>query len=259
MKPLFYDERGGGPAIVFLHGFCESREIWKDFVQSISERFRTIALDLPGFGNSPSLDSGFTIDDVADQVAISLQDMRLYDAFIVGHSLGGYVALSLAERYPHLTKGLSLFHSTVYADSEEKQENRNKVIRFVSEHGVRAYVDTFVPGLFFDKSGPGVNETHAIAVQTSEETLISFLKAMRDRPDRFEWWKKSDLPKLLIAGREDSIVPLAASRDMSKIGRNLQYFELEKTAHMGFFEAKQDSQQIIARFTDALFFDKQDK
>ena len=185
-------------------------------------------------------------------------DLDLKEAFVVGHSLGGYVALSLAERHPQKLTAIGLFHSTVFADSDEKKENRDKVARFVRDHGVRPYVETFVPGLFFDKSGPGVAETFRIAERTDQETLVAYLRAMRDRPDRSLWWEKSEIPKLVIAGKEDSIIPLKATREMCSHAPYLTLFELEKTAHMGFFEAKNESQSILTRFAEALFPDKVD-
>ncbi len=219
-------DKGNGPALVFLHGFCESLEIWKEFVPVFNDRFRTLTVDLPGFGTSPSLKSGFTIDDVADEVNTLMKKINVSGAVIIGHSLGGYVALSLAERYESDVRGICLFHSTVFPDSEEKKENRNKVAKFVKDHGVLAYVDTFVPGLFMNKKGAGVAKTHRIASQTDQGTLTGYLIAMRDRPDRSEWWKKANTRKLVIAGKEDTIVPIATSRQMAGIGRNLQYFEL---------------------------------
>jgi len=249
-------DKGNGPPLIFLHGFCESLEIWNDFTPAFSDKFRTVAIDLPGFGASSSLAREFTIDQVGDAVHTWLKKNQLSDFIIIGHSLGGYVALSLAERHGANVKGICLFHSTVFPDSDEKKENRNKVAKFVREHGVLPYVDTFVPGLFADKKDAAIATTHRIAARTDQATLTGYLAAMRDRPDRSDWWKKAEIRKLVIAGTQDTLVPIEGSREMAQIGRNLQYFELEKTAHMGFFEAKNDSQLIITRFADALFFDK---
>ncbi len=258
MSSIYHDEQGAGRAIIFLHGFCESREIWSDFVKPLAENFRILIPDLPGFGKSPLLAAGFTIDDVADEIVKWIGDIHLKDAFVVGHSLGGYVALSLAERHPEKISAIGLFHSTVFADSDEKKESRDKVSRFVNEHGVLPYVETFVPGLFFDKSGPGVEETFGIAKRTNQQTLIAYLRAMRDRPDRSLWWRKSKIQKLVIAGKEDTIIPLKTSREMCSHVPSLALFELEKTAHMGFFEAKNESQSILTRFAEGFFSDNSD-
>jgi pimeloyl-ACP methyl ester carboxylesterase len=256
MTSLFLQEQGSGQPIVFIHGFCETHEIWKEFVTPFITSYRVITLDLPGFGSSELLSTPFTIDDVGDAVAETLEHHNISDAAIIGHSLGGYVALSLAKNHSSLLKGLGLFHSSAFADSEEKKENRNKVIESVKNYGALPFIDTFVPGLFFDKSNAALKKVYAIASKTRSETIINYTVAMRDRPDSSQMWTKSDLPKLLISGREDTSIPAQISRELGEIGHNLRFIELEKTGHMGFFEAETECQLTIKSFTDELFSDK---
>ena len=251
MSALLYSkEEGQGKTLLFLHGFCETHEIWNDFVKPLGSAFRIITIDLPGFGRSESLPTPFGIDDVGHAIGQWLIERQLTDAVVIGHSLGGYVSLSLLEYYPQQVGRLVLFHSTIFADTAEKKENRNKVIDFVSRHGVEAYVDTFVPGLFFDPTAPAVGGVHQLAAGTKKSTLISYTLAMRDRPDRSSIWKNSDIPKLIIAGMEDKLIPLETSQKMSKMAKNTHLLELKKTGHMGFFEAKTESRQAIAGFAD---------
>jgi pimeloyl-ACP methyl ester carboxylesterase len=257
MSPLLYSrEEGEGPTLLLLHGFCETHEIWNDFTEPLARQFKVIALDLPGFGQSEILPGTFTIDDVGDAVANWLKERHLGKATTIGHSLGGYVALSLAKNHPQLVSGLGLFHSTVFADSDEKKENRDKVIAFVRKNGVQPFIDTFVPGLFLDKSHPMIEVAHRIAMGTKPETLISYSKAMRDRPDRSSTWQNDAIPKLMIAGADDVLVPMNTSREMAKMAKNLSFFELRNAAHMGFFEAKTECQEIIRGFTYELQFNK---
>lgn len=257
MSPLLYSrEEGEGSTLLLLHGFCETHEIWSGFTGPLAEHFRVIALDLPGFGQSESLPLPFTIDDVGHAVAKWLKERHLDKVVVIGHSLGGYVALSLAENYPQLVSGLGLFHSTIFADSEEKKENRNKVIAFVQKNGVQPFIDTFVPGLFLDKSHPMMDIVYKIASRTKQETLISYSQAMRDRPDRSSTWQNDVIPKLMIAGADDALVTVNTSREMAKMSKNLSFFELRNVAHMGLFEAKTECQEIIKRFTYGLQFNK---
>ncbi len=239
--------------MVFIHGFCETHEIWNDFIKPFTRSFRVITLDLPGFGNSELLPSPFTVDEVGEAVANVLNKNKVNDAIVIGHSLGGYVTLSLAGHHPNLVSAIVLFHSSAFSDSEEKKENRNKVIESISKYGALPFIDTFVPGLFFDKSNASIKKVYAIASKTKSETLISYTRAMRDRPDRREMWIKNDLPKLLIAGTEDTSIPVQISREMAEIGANLRFYELKNTGHMGFFEAEKECQLIITSFTDDLF------
>ena len=169
--------------------------------------------------------------------------------------MGGYVALSLAERHASLIKGIGLFHSTSFADTEEKKENRNKAISFVKKNGVQPYIDTFVPGLFFDKKDPALPEVHRIASQTKAESLIGYLKAMRDRPDRSVILQNPEIIKFLIAGTVDTLIPIESVRKMAEIGQKCSLFELSGVGHMGLFEAKTECQEIIRDFASILFSD----
>lgn len=253
MSTLFFREEGGGRPLVFLHGFCETHEIWKDFITPISVHHRVITPDLPGFGKSEMGGDPFTIDQVADLVTDWLKENKIHKSIVIGHSLGGYVTLSLMARHPKLFTGFGLFHSNAFADSEEKKESRNKVMEFVRKNGVQPYIDTFVPGLFFDKALPAVGRVHAIASQTKLQTLLGYLQAMRDRPDRSQILLKSEIPKFLIAGVQDTLIPIQSSREMTKMAKNCVSYELENVAHMGFFEAKTECQLIITRFTEQVF------
>ncbi len=253
MRPLFFKDQGSGPSLVFLHGFCETNEIWDEFVNPFTKDFRVITIDLPGFGKSQLLPTPFTIDQVGDAVAATLGSSKISDCVIIGHSLGGYVALSLLQNHPELIKGLGLFHSSAFADPEEKKANRNKVIEFVKKHGALPFLDTLVPSLFFDKRSPFIETTFRIAAQTESISIQEYSAAMRDRPDRSALWKASPITKLLIAGIEDAVIPMKTSLELADMARNVSFQKLEKTGHMGFFESKWESQEMIKRFTYQVF------
>jgi pimeloyl-ACP methyl ester carboxylesterase len=256
MSPLFVYEEGRGPNLILLHGFCETHEIWNDFVKPLSSQFHVLMPDLPGFGRSAPLPSPFTIDDVGEAIAAWLTEQEITSSIVIGHSLGGYVALSLAVNHPGLLKGFGLFHSTSFADSPEKKENRNRVVEFVRKNGAAPFIETFVPGLFFDKSHPAIAGVYRIASQTSPQAIIGYSEAMRDRPDRSSMLAENEVPKLLLAGREDTLVPLHTSREMAEKSKNCRFYEFPETAHMGFFEAKTGCQMAIKSFAEQVFFNK---
>jgi pimeloyl-ACP methyl ester carboxylesterase len=208
--------------------------------------------DLPGFGNSKSLSDPFTINDVAAVVLDWLQELGITNAIFIGHSLGGYVALALAEYSPALVKGFCLFHSTAFPDSEERKETRTKVMRFVKAHGALPFIETFVPGLFYDKNNVAIPIVFEIAAQTNANAIISYSLAMRERPGRMELLQKSEIPKLIIAGIEDTLIPIKTAREMAKLARNCTFLELRKTGHMGIFEAENECKTATTRFAYSL-------
>lgn len=248
MSSIFFREAGSGPALVFLHGFCDTHEFWTDFVAPLEKDFRVLLPDLPGFGRSEMLPLPFTIDQVGDALATWISDQHGDRAFVVGHSLGGYVALSMLERHEALLSGIALFHSTPQADTPERKAVRNKVIDFVNTHGVTPYVDTLVPGLFADPANPNIELTRARMLGTKLETLTGYAAAMRDRPDRSYLFTSSGLPKLVIGGARDTLIALDDLKILIRTATNSSLFEVQEAAHMGVFEAKSECQAAISRF-----------
>lgn len=175
---------------------------------------------------------------------------------IVGHSLGGYVALAVAALQPDLLAGICLFHSTPYADSEERRKTRKKVMAFVRKNGVAPFVNTFVPGLFLDPGHPQMAATRQRAMTTSQDTLIGFSQAMSNRPDRIGMLLKSALPTLIIAGKADPIISAESLKKLAGMNKNCLFYELPGVAHMGIFEAEKQCQDMISRFATKVFFNK---
>ncbi len=248
MSSIYFREIGSGPPLVFLHGFCDSHELWADFIGEFASSHRVLTPDLPGFGRSPELPVPFSIDDVGDEITEWIKKLGLERPKIIGHSLGGYVALSLLARHKEQISGIGLFHSTPFADTLERKKIRQKVIQFVQLNGIEPFIETFVPGLFADKLNPHIESTRQRALATKKEALLSYSVAMRDRTDQSELALRSTLPLLIIAGAHDPLIPIEDLRKFAKINQKCTFFELPEAAHMGIFEAKKLCQAIISRF-----------
>lgn len=247
MARIHCRELGNGFPLVFIHGFCETSEVWADFADRFGHEFHVIVLDLPGFGKSEALPAPFTLEGVAQQLIDFLASKNIDHYCLIGHSLGGYVSLAMAALQPNAVHSVVLFHSTALDDSTEKKENRNKVIDFVRANGVAPFVETFIPGLFYDKSHPAISTLHQIANQTDKNTLISYTQAMRDRPSRIQLIQDYKKPTLLLGGQFDPIIPASSLQDLAaKSGAEVAF--LDKTAHMGMLEAPIEAYRIIYQF-----------
>ena len=253
MNSIYYEEHGEGSVLVFLHGFCETRDIWENIIAYLSTNFKVITLDLPGFGKSPLLKSSFTINEVGHTLIEFLEFWGIQKSVIVGHSLGGYVALALAEERPDMVEGLCLFHSTAQADSDQKKLNRNKVMAFVETNGVQPFIETFVPGLFFQKNQEIIDKVYKIASKTSKKTLLAYSRAMRDRPDMTHFLKSFPNRVLFVAGEQDSIISTVALQEQSKLTPNGNLIVLQETGHMGMFEDVKGSVKLIKGFAKSCF------
>lgn len=234
---IFFCERGEGNPVVLIHGFCETHEIWNGFDKKLSKYGRVISIDLPGFGNSPLPHGPLTVDLIGGILLNWLKEKHIEEPVLVGHSLGGYIVLAMAARDPEYCKKLVLFHSSVFADSDEKKANRDKVIDFVTKNGVDPFIQTFVPSLFYNKTHPEVERIRAISTQTSAITLVEYTIAMRDRPSREEFLGKYPYTMLILAGDKDEIIPLDLSKKMASIASKSIFIALPDTGHMGMIES----------------------
>lgn len=250
MSSIHFFEKGSGQPVVLIHGFCEIGAMWEDFAQELSQDFRVLCCDLPGFGKTPLFQAHISLEEVAVLLEEWLEENGVENPIIIGHSLGGYVALAMLELMGSRIKGIGLFHSTAFADDKEKKAMRNRAIRFLKKNGVDKFVTSFVPPLF--------SEAHRIqfkyeidraieqAHQSTLEGLIAFTEAMRDRKNRFEVLKSFQGPKLMIAGTEDGAVKIEASRRQKEAFTD--YFELEGTGHMGMIEERDKTLGILRFF-----------
>ncbi|WP_192823168.1 alpha/beta fold hydrolase [Rufibacter sp. LB8] len=256
-SPLAYTDAGTGPTLVFLHGFCESKELWTDFVKPLTHHFRIIALDLPGHGQS-ALPGDFSMEAQAQQVQETLQALGVDKFLLVGHSMGGYVSLAFAEQFPEQLLGLCLFHSSALADTAEKKESRDKTISFIEKHGVEKFMETFVGPLFAEGNREScktaIEKMQAIGKATPQATITGCLKAMRDRQDRTHVLKDTALPVLFLAGKEDAAVPLEAVLQQCHLPQNSMVYFLGGVGHMGIFEKTAATRLAILKFSETLTF-----
>lgn len=249
---LEYNDSGNGFPLVLIHGFCESRTIWKYGEKELATRYRIIVPDLPGFGESRLEDPEVSMEFFAEKLRELLDDLKIDQCVMVGHSLGGYVALAFAEKYEQRLKGFGLFHSTAFADTEEKKENRNKTIAFIEKHGVPLFAQSFVAPLFSlrnrDRLKTEIEELIQVASSSSEAGVLETTKAMRDRPDRTHVLKQSSLPVLFVAGKKDGSVPLEKSLEQCHLPKHSIVHFLAETGHMGMIESKAETIKILLNY-----------
>ena len=250
MTNIFFRSVGSGPTLILLHGFPFSSELWNtEFLEILSSDFTVIMPDLPGFGNSKILGRAFSIEDVASHMNSWCDVHRFRDSVIIGHSLGGYVALSMVGLKPGNFRGLGLFHSTAFPDSDERKRSRNKAIEFVRSNGALAFTSNFLQPLFADKHHREVGRVTEIAGKTSEATITGYMAAMRDRPDLTGVIRDFDGSTLMIGGDADPGIPVEIVRELASMAANCETHILAGMAHMSMAEMPQDTASIIAEFT----------
>lgn len=246
-----YTVIGKGQPVLFIHGFGETGVIWKNQVDFFTEELEMIVPDLPGSGESGAIDD-MTIEGMADIIYAILKQEKKEALPVIGHSMGGYIALALAEKYPTAISKLGLFHSTAYADSEEKKETRRKGIAFIQEHGAFEFLKTTSPNLFApttksEKQGL-IAEFIAGLNNFSPQALVSYYNAMMARPDRTEVLKTAPYPILFIMGKHDTAVPLADNLKLCSLPEKAYIEILKNSGHMGMLEEPEASNKALADF-----------
>lgn len=250
-RSLFYRSLGEGIPVVLLHGFAEDGEIWSSQVTYLQQSCRLIIPDLPGSGRS-ELNDDVSIEAMAEAVNAVVAEEKITDLIIIGHSMGGYVTLAYAEKFPDLVKAFGLFHSTAYADSEDKKATRIKNITFIESHGSHEFLKQSIPGLF----SSNFKDTHPeIVVQLIDRyktfdsrSLAAYHQAMIHRTDKTGVLKKSTKPVLFIMGKHDNAVPFNDSLQLCHLPALSYIHILEQSGHMGMLEETQKSNQALQHF-----------
>ncbi|TAF63395.1 MAG: alpha/beta hydrolase [Cytophagales bacterium] len=255
MTALVYATQGKGQVVLLLHGFCENNTLWQNYMKHLAKRYRVIALDLPGFGASEDLlNHPTTLTQIAEQINEFLQTLEIEKAIFIGHSLGGYVSLAFAEKYPEKVQGIGLFHSTALPDSDEKKKNRDNLIKIVNKKGTAEFMRNFVDDLFYDPRKPDLKDEMQLmeymVTQTAPKTIITLSEAMRDRPDRTQVLKKAKFPVLFIIGRDDKFISYASYQSQIDLPAHSLVHILPETGHIGMLERPQTCLKAIEAFLE---------
>jgi pimeloyl-ACP methyl ester carboxylesterase len=251
-KKIYYTDCGKGETIVLLHGYLESLEIWNEFSKELSKKFRVIAFDIPGHGESELLSEKHSMKILAIAVYHSLKKLEIKTCFILGHSMGGYAALMFHKLFPEMLSGFSLFHSHPFADSEETINKRLREIELVKD-GKKNLIATFNTPFAFasdntDQFQTEIETAKKIALKTSQEGIIANLHAMMNRPDLSESLKKTHVPFLYILGKKDNYIDFKTVVPKIKMPVKSELHVLENSGHMGFIEEKTESINILINF-----------
>jgi len=241
---------------VLLHGYCGSRQYWDAIVPLLSAEYDVIVPDLRGHGESPaSEDPVYTMELLAEDTAALLDRLQLEQAYLFGHSLGGYAALAFAQRYPDRLLGFGLVHSTSLPDTDAGKQARLNTVDKVRADGIRPFVDGLIPNLFaqdrlqLPETVQLMERAKTIGYGTSLQGAAGCALGMRERPDRTDVLRHTALPFLLLAGELDGVIP--PERRFPVAPRpNMTTVTLPGTGHMSMMENPASCARELQRFLD---------
>lgn len=240
---IAYDRQGQGKPLVLIHGFPLDHTIWAEVVPLLSGTFDLILPDLRGFGASASPDQACTMADLAADIAGLLDSLGIQQTALVGHSMGGYVALAFARAYPMRVRALGLISSQVLADTPEGREGRNKTAANVAEKGVGVVAEAMTPKLSADARIQTI--VRALIEKQTPAGVISALKAMAERADCTDLLSVMQYPVVLVHGEADALIPIDRARAVEAALLQSRMFALKNVGHMPMMESPQETAEAL--------------
>ncbi len=256
-KKIFYRIIGTGKPVILIHGFGEDANIWNTQVEFLQDKFQLIIPDLPGTGQSEMIDD-MSMEGMAEVIKTIINTESKIPpsggegACIIGHSMGGYIVLALMESYWNHVSAFGLFHSSAFADSEEKKAIRRKGIEFIQQNGAFEFLKTATPNLFSpitkDEKPELIDKQIAGLHNFLPATLVSYYDSMMLRPDRTDILRKATGPVLFIMGKYDTAVPVEDGLKQCHLPEKSYIHILQKSGHMGMLEEQEKSNMILEKF-----------
>ena len=255
-KKIHYSDSGNGKAIVLLHGYLESSEVWNGFAEKLGSEFRVILIDLPGSGLSDIYGEIHTMEFMAQAVKELIISLGLEKIFLTGHSLGGYVALAFLEIFPDNLSGYCLFHSQPFPDTPSALEKRRREIEIVKMGKKNLMYPDNVTRMFaksnLETFSGALQRSKDIASQIPGDGIIAVLNGMMIRPSRLSLMEKGIVPCLWILGSMDNYIPYEFIQTMVNLPSNARVIVLKNSGHMGFIEEEKLAVKVISNFVNSI-------
>jgi 3-oxoadipate enol-lactonase len=246
--PVGYEERGSGSPVVLLHPFPFSRAIWSGLTEVLALQHRVITVDGRGFGESPLGDEGYTVDDLADDLAALLAQLGISRAAVLGMSMGGYTALAFAIRHPSRLTALVLADTRAAADSAETRKARDGAIGRIRATGSGPYLDGSLARLLSPAAPPALITFLRARAETSAASLIAGIEALRDRPDRTSELDAIRVPTLAIRGSGDQVTPADDMQQMAGAIAGATFVTIPGAGHLSHVEAPVAFERALTPF-----------
>lgn len=240
---LAYERRGGGTPLVLLHGYPLDHHVWDAITPLLEGTFDLILPDLRGFGKSSTVDTQYTMDDIASDIAGLLDHLGIEKAAIAGHSMGGYVALAFARQHPGRIHGLGLVATQTLADPPDRKEGRYKTAADVAEKGISGVVETMAQKFSPDAKLQGTSRE--IMERQEPAGYIGALKAMAERVDTTAVLAEIKARVVIVHGEADALIPVDRAREAKNAAPQAHFVELKGVGHLPMMEAANETAEAL--------------
>lgn len=232
------------PAVVLIHGFPLTNAIWETQADALAQSFYVLVPDLRGAGSSSAPDGPYLMERLAADIAASLDALGIERAALVGHSMGGYVALAFARMFTERLTGLALVASRIRADIPEEASARGDLARRVeSDQSSKAAIEAYLPRLFapetLERREDAVRRAYAIAQANGPIGVAATLRGMALRSSSEDIAQELDIPALVVSGARDLVVGADEARCMAQTFPKGEFVACERSGHLPMLEEPQ--------------------
>ncbi len=244
-----YTDSGEGNTIVLLHGYLENKCMWNFFIPIFTQENRVVSIDLLGHGKTDCLGYIHTMEEQAELVLTVINHLKIQKIILIGHSMGGYIALAFAEKYPSNISKLVLLNSTAYDDNDERKKNRDRAIKMV-KRDYESFVRLSISNLFSNENREllqaDIENVKLEALKTPLQGIIAALEGMKIRKNRLEVLYKAKYPILLVLSKKDPVLDYEIHQKQIE-NTSVQLATLEY-GHMSHIESKNSLLEVLLAF-----------
>ena len=253
---LAYTDAGRGAAVVLLHGFPFDRSMWRGQVEELSNSFRVIAPDLRGHGETTVTREPSTMEEMAEDLSVLLDELNVPRAVVCGLSMGGYVALAFYRAHPSRVRALVLADTRPQSDTEDARRTREETARRALAEGMAPIADAMLPKLLSTRTREQAPETVArvreMMLGANPEGAAAALRGMALRRDQTDLLTLIDVPTLVIVGSEDKITPPSDAEAMSEGIEGSRLVVVEGAGHVSNVERPREFNRALVGFLEDL-------
>jgi 3-oxoadipate enol-lactonase len=243
IKVCYTDSVNGDIPVVFIHGFPFDKSMWEPQVEFLKKDFRVITYDIRGFGKSGSGAQPTDIDLFAKDFVEFMDVLDIKEAVVCGHSLGGYILMTAANRNFEKLRGLILCDTQCIAESEETKQGMIELAADLEKDGHNKFIDTIINNAFSEATRRSntqvIDKAKQSAHVTSPKTLKLSLIALSQRHEICNQLKELTVPVMVICGKEDNIIPLSRSEFIFNSVENAQLKVIENAGYLPNLEQPQ--------------------
>lgn len=258
-------EKGTGRPLVLLHGITLRSDVWAPQLQQLTDRYRVIAVDLRGHGESTAGTAGFGIPRLADDLATLLEALDLTDAIVVGHSMGGMTLMRFCGDHPDVlarrVAGLAFVATRAHQVMPPYVDRLARVLvaqgqaRLDAGHDLPARAqatDPVVRLAFGDHpSRKAIRIVGEMGTSMAPEALVPSLRGLLDHDAR-DALRATRTPSLVVVGTRDLLTPVPSARHLAHLLPDSDFVVLPKAGHQLMQERPAELAELIDAFSAKL-------